>query len=179
MCRQRTTIEVNLAEKREELSALAHELFQKITGLDPTIRKDVKERKGIQVVCCVPGTRNLIVIPVGQPTETAQFFSIEKAVRTDLSDDMTSDESANEKLCQFIGAVAYDGEKEEHEELYVIVSTSGLLGIEDSAISCILQGKIWGIPPREVIEKLRDIRLSSELFQPGHYLYEIIEEYSK
>ncbi|MDR0860516.1 MAG: hypothetical protein LBO09_06155 [Candidatus Peribacteria bacterium] len=171
-------IERPLSEKREEIQILAEELFKKIIGLDPKVRIDTKERKGVQVFCCVPGSRNLLILRVGEPSEAAQFFSIEKAVRTDLSDDMTSDESAEEKLCRFPGAVAFNGSKEENPDLWVIVSTSGLLGAEDSVISCIIQGKIWGISPREIIADLRGFRLSEGITQEGHYLNALIEEYS-
>ena len=75
--------EGNLAERKEELTALAEELFKKIIALPKEVRGDMKERTGICVLFWVPRSRNLMIIEIGKPSEAARFFAIEKAVRMD------------------------------------------------------------------------------------------------
>ena len=71
---------IDLSVRRQEITDVATEMFQKFINLPKDVRPDDKERSGIQVLVWQPGTRNLVLTSVKEPSEAARFFAIEKAV---------------------------------------------------------------------------------------------------
>lgn len=139
---------INLNEKRNEVFEIASELFEKFTNMPKTVRTDEKERTGVQVVVWEPGTRNLIMVSVGEPSEAARFLAVEKAVRANAYADGTSSESEVASLNRFAGALSifWDfGETEKGQgRSEIFASTSGLKSEEDVAISIAVLAKITG-----------------------------------
>lgn len=129
---------IDLNEKREAIIAVATKMFEKFVNLPQSVRPDEKPRTGIQVLIWQPGTRNLLLFSVGQPSEAAQFFVTEKAVRSHLLSDMSSQNSEHEPSLQYRGSLSvFLDELEGHagEEGTLRASTSGLSGDEDAATS--------------------------------------------
>jgi hypothetical protein len=173
-----TKNEGNLAERREEITALAQELFNKITSLPKNIRGDEKTRTGIQILCWVPYSRNLMIIRIGEPSEAAQFFSVEKAVRVWERSYNTSGDCGNEELFEFPGAVFFS------QGIGLVVSTSGLLGKENEAISRIIIASILleFLPQEDFAWIFGDWGIEEEKEDPLYeeaYLNEFVMEYRK
>ena len=167
----------NFEQVRKELTKLGEELFKKITSYPQEIRGNSKKSTGIQIVCWVEETRNIIIIPIQQPSDAAKFFSVEKAVRAAANYDFTSQESEDTELFRFRGSISY-----EYTSIGCLaVSCSGLTGDEDCLISTIFLGKILGKSPKSIIGDLlkRERKLPEQFSEEDNYLYDLIEEYSK
>jgi hypothetical protein len=117
---------MNLLEKKESAILTATFWFKELMKLSNEIRNDDKERTGIQVFAWEPGTRNFIYFPVGEPSEAAQIFSVEKAVRSYVLGDAASQNSQNISISRFPGSVTViiNG-------VTILVSVSGLQSHED------------------------------------------------
>jgi hypothetical protein len=138
---------INLDEKRQEIIAAATEVFEMFVGMPKNVRPDDKERTGIQVFVWEPGTRNLVMVSVKEPSEAAKFFSIEKAVRSHVMSDMSSGNSANPPAMQFAGSISVfldDLPGHKNEEGILRASTSGLTADEDAATSAAVLAKVTG-----------------------------------
>lgn len=121
---------MNLEEKKERVHKTATFWFEQLLKLPNDIRNDDKERTGIQVFAWEPGTRNFIYFPVGNPSEAAQIFSVEKAVRSYVLGDASSQNSQDIAKLRFPGSVTIiiNG-------ITIIVSVSGLQSHEDVFIA--------------------------------------------
>ena len=121
---------MDLLEKKERVYKTATFWFEQLLKLPNDIRNDDKERTGIQVFAWEPGTRNLIYFPVSNPSEAAQIFSVEKAVRSYVLDDASSQNSQDVSKLRFPGSVTVtiDG-------ITITVSVSGLQSHEDVFIA--------------------------------------------
>src|SRR6056297_2452844 len=97
---------IDLNEKRQDIIAVATELFEKFVNMPKNVRPDNKERTGIQVLVWQPGTRNFLMVSVGEPSEAARFFAVEKAVRSLQNGDVSSGNSADPDIMQFSGSVS-------------------------------------------------------------------------
>lgn len=146
-----TKEENNLESRREGLKNLATEVFNKITYYPQEIRGNSKESSGIQFVARVIGSRNILIERVKNPSPAAEFFSVEKGVRTQIQGHYTSGESRNIEEFFFDGSIS---KKYGEEELWV--STSGLTGAEDFVCSAILQAHLSEEKAWDVINKLRE-----------------------
>lgn len=138
---------IDLNQKRQDIIAVATEIFEKFINLPKDQRPDEKERTGIQVLVWQPGTRNLVIVSVGKPSEAAQFFAIEKAVRSRVLSDMSSQNTEHEPSLQYAGSVSvFLNELEGHhgEEGILCASVSGLKAEEDAAISAAVLAKVTG-----------------------------------
>lgn len=129
---------VDLNEKRQDIIAVATELFEKFVNMPKDVRPDDKERTGIQVLVWEPGTRNLVMVSVKEPSEAARFFAVEKAVRSHVVSDMSSGNTAHPPALQFAGSLSVfvnELPKKVGGEGILRASTSGLTAEEDAAIS--------------------------------------------
>jgi hypothetical protein len=148
---------IDLNEKRQDIIAVATELFEKFVSMPWDVRSDNKERTGIQVLVWEPGTRNLVMVSIKEPSEAARFFAVEKAVRSIQYGHMSSENSADPDIMQFPGSVSifpnnFSGIDEEEGTL--TASVSGLKAEEDVAISVAILAKIVKSPFYLVCEKI-------------------------
>lgn len=153
------------------LTILAKELFKKIIRLPKEIRPDDKKRTGIQVFLREIGTDNLIILPIFKPSERAQFFSIEKAVRSATLKQVASQNSEDPDQFQYAGSITVtlkDGTK-------IQASTSGLKAPEDVAISIIVLAYAVQWSVQYVIKNIRNNGgiLPDFLSDQQHYLRKI------
>jgi len=144
---------IDLNSKRQEIVAVATEVFEKFVNMPKSVRPDDKERTGIQVLVWEPGTRNLVMVSIKEPSEAARFFAVEKAVRSHIFLDMSSENSAHPRMMQFAGSLSVFLKKlpgHEAEEGILRASTSGLTAEEDAATSAAVLAKILKVSFLEI-----------------------------
>lgn len=174
----------NVQTKAKKLEAMGKLLFRHITTISRDIRDD-KKRTGIRIIARVLRTDNRISIPVYAPSANADFYAVEKTVRTEEHSHITSQDSEVPEFFQFRGCISYYLE-ETGEDIHV--SVSGLMSSEDVAVALILMAILLDIPLDKVIKYIEDERdfmrngetvglLPEELFQEGHYLKALLDEY--
>lgn len=149
----------DLKSKRQEITAVATEMFEKFVNMPRDVRPDDKERTGIQVLVWQPGTRNLVLVTVREPSEAARFFAIEKAVRSETNGHYSSENSAEPKQMMFAGSITLQlndipGFEELSDEVVLAVSTSGLKAEEDVVVSASIQSKLTGLTFEEVCQEV-------------------------
>ena len=164
----------SLVEQRIQIISLAASLFNKITSLPKEVRADDKERKGIQIFMRRIGTRDLIFASVYEPSEAAQFFSVEKAVRSEILEDYASQNSENPNQMRFAGSITVDC----FEDASIQSSVSGLKPEEDVLISIVLMAFVLNEPVHYVVQSLLVYggKLPECFFEEGHYLNKILED---
>ncbi|HBA36858.1 TPA: hypothetical protein DCZ15_03210 [Candidatus Falkowbacteria bacterium] len=139
---------IDLNEKRQDIIAVATEVFEKFVSMPKSVRPDDKERTGIQVLVWEPGTRNLVMVSIKEPSEAARFFAIEKAVRSHILSNMSSADSAHPSTMEFPGSLSIFLDElsgHEDEEGLLRASTSGLTAEEeDAAVSAAVLAKVTG-----------------------------------
>lgn len=164
-------LKINLSEKRAEIISKATELFDKIVNVPEEIRPDTSVRTGIQIFMREVGTRNSVFISIHQPSENAQTFSVEKAVRSETLGHYSSQNSEDPQLMKFRGSVTVDFATEKYQ-----ASVSGLKGEEDVAIAVIILSLVLGISVRNVIGKIlaNHGQLPECFFEKDHYLNAIL-----
>jgi hypothetical protein len=173
---------INLSEKKELIQNLGKELFDRITNLPQEIRSDEKARTGIQIVAREEGTRNIVMVSIYEPSEAARFFAVEKTVRTECKEQLTSQDSEDPEFMQFAGSIIYiceDSDERFH------TSVSGLKAEEDVLVSIIILSRIIEKSSKEIIKKIKDWKmgrisvgnLPNQLFDENHYLNTILNEY--
>lgn len=172
---------IDLTEKRELIQRLGKELFDWITTLPKEIRPDDKVRTGIQIVAREIGTRNIVMVPIYEPSEAARFFAVEKTVRTECHGLVTSEDSEDPGCMQFKGNVSYVCKNDSRE---FHVSTSGLFGEEDVLVSIIILSRIMGKSTKDIIKRIKELgwkeiygKLPEQLFDKKHYINAILKEY--
>jgi len=166
-------MKVDLTEKKRDIALLGTDLFNKITGLPESIRTDEKKRTGIQILVREPGTRNLVVVAVFDPSDAARFFSIEKAVRSYIKGDFASQNSENPDDMEFAGSVTAC-----IEGMTIQVSVSGLKAEEDVTVAILVLASIFKVKPRSVIKNIRSNggMLPRYLSLKSHYLSHILDQ---
>ena len=151
---------IDLDSKRQDIIAVATEVFEKFVGMPKDLRPDDKERTGIQVLVWEPGTRNLVMASVKEPSEAAKFFVVEKAVRTHVNGHSSSADSEVIADLQFAGSLnVFLDELPGHEgedNVFLYASTSGLTAEEDVAVSVAILSKISGATFAEVCDSVRE-----------------------
>lgn len=169
-------IQINVVKKRMLIHLIGTQIFDYLTSLPKDIRPDNKERTGIRILVRVPGTRNIVGVSIHHPSEAARIFAIEKSVRTDLYDDITSQDSEDEESMKFRGCVSM---KINYEVFHS--SVSGLVGSEDVAIAIIVMAISTDHTVSQVIINIKNRggKLPAEIFQPNHYLYKLLNEYQE
>jgi hypothetical protein len=175
-------IEGNLETRETDISLLASQIFRQLTQLPIGVRKDEKLRTGLSIFCQVPGTRNHLTMRINEPGKNAQFFAVEKAVRMVTRDHYSSADDADERKCQYAGAIRIPISSlfEDGEDCDLVVSTSGIVPDEEVAISCIIASKLLGVPASRILQVLMTMAapLPEGCFNKRHYLYHLIEAYS-
>lgn len=99
---------IDLVKMRKGIESVAETIFLSIVSLPEEVRGVDKERTGIQVLVREPGTRNLVYVSVGEPSEAAKFFSVEKAVRSYVKGDYSSANGADFDKMEFPGSLTID-----------------------------------------------------------------------
>jgi hypothetical protein len=160
-----------LSEKREKLTQFAKELFTKIVDIPIERRPDENMRTGIQILIREIGTRNLMIMTIFQPSEAAQFFAIEKAVRSETLCHATSQESEDAEHFKFKGSVTVF-----HNDHEFQCSVSGLKAEEDVLIAICLLAFALGKTVPSIIKnlKLDGGLLPPQFYNKNHYINEII-----
>ena len=161
---------IDLEAKRASLVQKAAEMYSRIMAIPPEIRKDEKERTGIAVVAVVSATPNVVVFSIGNPPDRSIFFATEKAVRSDIFDHQTSQESKNLEKMKFPGSISMriDG-------IIYRVSISGLKAEEDVAVAIHLLSIIIGLIPNAVRIALEG-KLPDCFSDSNHYLFDLVRE---
>jgi len=162
----------DLIGKRAQLIELATQLFDQITKLPKEVRPlDDKPRTGIQIFLREEGTRNSIFASIYQPSEQAQSFSVEKAVRSETLGDFSSQNSEDPDHMKFRGCLTIF-----FQSVRIQASCSGLTGDEDAAVSLRMLRLITKLPTRFIIEFIikNDGMVPGCFFDRNHYLYELI-----
>ena len=162
----------DLIGKRAQLIELATQLFDQITKLPKEVRPlDDKPRTGIQIFVREEGTRNSIFASIYQPSEQAQSFSVEKAVRSETLGDFSSQNSEDPDHMKFRGSLTILFHKGR-----IQASCSGLSGDEDTAVSLRLLKLLTKIPTDFLIEHIikNDGMVPECFFDRDHYLYGLI-----
>jgi hypothetical protein len=160
LTKERKTMKmIDLNAKRQEITDVATEIFEKFVNMPQDVRPDDKERTGIQVLVWQPGTRNLVLVSVKEPSEAARFFAIEKAVREDTHGHYSSENSAEPKFMMFAGSISLQmdeipGFEELGHDAVLTASTSGLKAEEDVAVSAAILAKLTGLSIDEICENV-------------------------
>ncbi len=118
--------------ERELLLDFAEKLFDKLIYLPKDVRPDDKERTGIKILIREIGTRNIFLRSIAKPSEAAQFFAIEKAVRSETLGHATSQNSEDPEKMKYAGSVTAFNYQ---------VSVSGLKADEDVFIAIAVMAK--------------------------------------
>lgn len=162
---------IDLQEKRMEMVALATKVFKEIVGLANYIRNDEKERTGIKVLVWEANTRNLLLFSVGKPSEAAEVFVVEKAVRAAVDHDFSSGNGANPNKMKFAGCVGF-----EFNGQFLQVSVSGLQEKEDVAVATILLAHLIGKSPWQLYKTIKAIAIMPNFLEAENdYLGQIIK----
>lgn len=150
---------IDLNEKRQDIIAVATELFEKFVNMPKDVRPDDKERTGIQVLVWEPGTRNLVMVSIKEPSEAARFFAVEKAVRSHVLSDMSSGNSVHTPTLQFAGSLSVFINELSHNEGgegILRASTSGLTAEEDAAVSAAVLAAVTGNSFIEICDSVNE-----------------------
>lgn len=163
----------NFAAHWEPIAVLANSLFNEITNLSKEIRPDDKERTGVQIMIREIGTRNLMFQSIQKPSEAAQFFSVEKAVRSATLGHAASQNSEDPDKMQFAGSVTItlpDGTQYQ-------ASISGLKAPEDVGIAIVLLSYAVQWSVAAVIQNIKDHNgmLPDFLSDQKHYMRKVME----
>ncbi len=165
-------LKINLSEKRAEITAKGVELFDQIVSIPDEIRVDTTDKRtGIQIFMREVGTRNSVFISIHQPSENAQTFAVEKAVRSETLGHYSSQNSEDPYEMKFRGSVTVDFAADKYQ-----ASVSGLKGEEDVAVAVILLSLVVGLSVQYIIDKIveKNGQLPDSFFDKRHYLNAIL-----
>jgi len=143
-------IVINIEDQRKQLILEAEKLYNAVKAIPANERGDRKIRTGISVLVRQVGTRNFILFGVCFPPEATNFFVVEKAVRSEIFYEVTSQSSENEEILRFSGSVTFTTED---KTLYQ-VSISGMQPHEDAGMSVALMAKFLQIEVSKVITNI-------------------------
>jgi len=165
---------IDLQAKREEMVGIATALFSQVVEMVSYLPCVQHKRNGIRVLIREVDTRNLILFSVGAPSEAAEMFAVEKAVRAAIHGHLSSGETADADKMQFAGCA---GTK--HNGQFLQVSVSGLKGpedCEDVVVATILLARLIGEDPwvRYKLMKARTIMPDLNKVEYG-YVREILK----
>jgi hypothetical protein len=161
----------SLLERKKKLIDCATKAFAHFVGLPKDVRPDDKERTGIQVLVREPGTRNLVYFSVGQPSEAAMFFAVEKAVRAETLMHPTSQQSEKADVMKFRGSVRFTADGKTYQ-----ASVSGLMADEDVAVAVKILSFLFGKSSRNVCGGIINDGgfLPDRFVVSGNYLYDFV-----
>ena len=167
------------SEMQEKIRTTAQKYFDHLANLPKEVRSDTKKRTGIQIFVREPGTRNFAYVSVGQPSEAAKIFAIEKAVRSDVLGDICSQDSEDAENMRFAGSVSVPTFYQKltvgtnYHKANIQASVSGLKAEEDVYVAMTVLATIFNC-------KLRNIPLMTVenggkvpgcFFDRHHYLF--------
>ncbi len=168
-------INFNDPDFKLRLEEAAFAVYNEIMAVPPEIRQDEpgKERTGIWVLAQEPGTRNAVHFKVYLPSMFARICSIEKAVRSYVLGDCSSQNSEDPEKMRFRGSLTVASALVEQ---YIQVSISGLQSDEDVAISIRLQSFANNLSPKTICATIEAFKgqLPNFINEPDHYLYKIV-----
>jgi len=164
-------MEVNLDLIRGILIAEAYKRYNEIVHLPEDKRKDYKVRTGIQIFIREPGTRNALYASIYQPSEAAQTFAVEKAVRSYTLGDFASQNSENPEKMQFRGSLTVN-----INGVLMQASVSGLDADEDVYVAANLLAKTFSMTPLEILDNVAENKgqRPPAFKQKNHYLYKLL-----
>lgn len=170
---------IDLNSRRQEIIALAEQLFNEITSLPPEIRPDEKPRTGIAVLVIDPNDQNnMLYFTIGEPSERARYLAVKKAVSSFIYSDVSSKNKENPLYLDFPGSLTFIDEGVGDFDIWTCqASVSGLKGEEDVAISTMILADIFQLTPRDVLINIKKNfgQLPKEFSQEGHYLRKILK----
>lgn len=168
---------IDLSKMYLAIAEAGVQFFNAIKSLDQDVRPDDRERTGVQIFLCEPGTRNFVLVPVCKPSDAATFFAIEKAVRSSMLGDYASENSQNEEEFKFSGCVMIETESGQK----IQASMSGLKSFEDVGGSMYVLCRILKLSLGDVWGSIRQKggRLPTAVSNPNHYLCKILTELLK
>jgi hypothetical protein len=113
------------------------------------------------------GTKNLILAKIGSPSENAQFYYIEKAVRSEGYGDYSSQNSEDPERMRFAGCVMVKVDDRKFQ-----ASVSGLKSDEDAYIAVRILAYALDLTVHYVLSNIKKHRgmLPFSFSEPGHYL---------
>ena len=158
---------LNLNDKRGGFIAVGYKHFNAITALSNDIRKDDKPRTGIQIFIRELETRNIVITSIHQPSEAAQFFAIEKAVRSQTLGHYSSQNSEDPDNMKFRGSVTAKIKGRAFQ-----ASTSGLTGDEDTYVSVKMLAHLFRVSGVAICLDISNHggQLPECFTEQGHYL---------
>ena len=164
---------IDLNSKREEIISAAKEAFEEIVDLPTDVRPDEKERTGIQVLVRQPKTRNLVYLSIKNPSEAAQFFAVEKAVRSEVLFDTSSQNSEDTDIMRFAGSVTVNTDGGRYT---LQASVSGLKAEEDVTVAISVLSKLLQVHPSEIRKMVERTagKMPECFYDKTHYLYPFV-----
>lgn len=170
---------INLPEMKPEVMKLAEKLFNEI--LSSPDRIDDKPRTGFALsMWTLPMSRNAFIGSVGNPSDIAVILSVQKSTISNERGDYSSMNHEDPSKMLFSGSLTID-----FGRYSIQCGGSGLIGIEDTAVSAIL---LAYVTKQEVFDVLLNVfkerngkfgRLPEEFHKKGHYLNSLLVKYNK
>ncbi|MEI7557447.1 MAG: hypothetical protein WCJ45_00920 [bacterium] len=195
-------MKINLIKKKQHMYNLSVQVFNDITllrremapaegdeenGYPENVRsKDLRPPNVLPKDILSQGTgmcvnlrtlfkRDVMNFHIGMPSTLAKFYVDEKTVRTEMLGHRTSQESEDIDHNRFAGCVTYFIDDQEIHAAVAGLKNSN----EDAAVAVILLAQAVDVPIDEIIDDIQSNggQLPKEIFQKGHYLYELVEKY--
>jgi hypothetical protein len=162
---------INLGLIRGMLISEAYKRYDEIMNLPSDERKEEKVRTGIQIFIREPGTRNALYASIYHPSEAAQTFAVEKAVRSYTLGHFASQNSENPEKMQFRGSLTVN-----INGVLMQASVSGLDADEDVYEAANLLAKIFAMTPLEILNHVveNDGQIPATFKQKNHYLRKLL-----
>lgn len=163
-------------ESKATIRVIASFVYTLITGISDDERGITKPTTGISVFVGERSTRNFTRISIGNPSENAIAFSVEKESRASALGHVSSGNSRDPAQCRFAGSIAIPVKLADGTTILLFCSISGLREPEDAAGSIKVLSGLFGITPENVCQTVRDNRgaLPVEISQDGHYLHRFL-----
>ncbi|MEI6774091.1 MAG: hypothetical protein WCL18_04770 [bacterium] len=166
-------IEIN--KDLQIIQSVGIEAFDYITTIPETQRKKGGDEGGVHIMLRILWMKGMVHVLVNLPSPLAHDYAVEKSVRTEIMEDVTSQDSEDTDIFHYRGCVSYklpDG-------TIIHCAVSGLFGTEDVTIAIIVMAKKLGVTVDDVINniKQRSGSLPEEIFQEGHYLKVLLDTY--
>lgn len=166
---------IDLSKHLEIIHRAGINAFENIVNIPETRRKKGADEGGVNIMLRILRTKGMVHVPVKSPSALAHDYTVEKSVRTEIMEDVTSQDSEDPAIFHYRGCISYrlpDG-------TIIHCSVSGLFGTEDVTIAIIVMAKRLETSVYDVIEniKQRGGSLPEEIFQKGHYLNELLDIY--
>ncbi len=162
----------------KQIQEYAKEVYARITGFPSEVRNDTKKRTGIWVLVGEPDSRNFVKFKVSRPSDAANHFCSEKAVRSSGRGEASSTNSRDPHRSRFSGSITVEVLicQSENEYMDLQCSISGLMEPEDTAGAIMILAELLCVSCQEICENVHDQggELPEEITQNGHYLNDLL-----